>query len=92
MMQGKDFQPQMHADGGEVDRLSERIVGCAFQVVKAIGLRRCLLLDFGRSRLESPAHRPRSLTRLGAICIANLANHRSPRLFSDALPVTRCFA
>ena len=26
------------------------------------------------------------------LCIANLANHRSPRLFSDALPVTRCFA
>ena len=30
--------------------------------------------------------------RLAVICIANLANHRSLRLFSDALPVTRCFA
>ena len=29
---------------------------------------------------------------LESSALLNLVNHRSPRLFSDALPVTRCFA
>jgi hypothetical protein len=37
-------------------------------------------------------HTPRQIIHPVTICIANLANHRGPRLFSDALPVTRCFA
>jgi hypothetical protein len=37
-------------------------------------------------------HVPRQFIQLTVICIANLANHRSPRSFSDALPVTHCFA
>jgi hypothetical protein len=54
--------------------------------VLLVGLKTpCLLLNFGKPRLE--------IKRMATvICIANLANHRSPRLFSDALPVTHCFA
>jgi hypothetical protein len=37
--------------------------------------------------LEQRTHRSQC-----SLCIANLANHRSPRLFSDALLVTRCSA
>ena len=45
--------------------------------------------------MGSPPHTCPNECRVGGtdlICIANLANHRSPRLFSDALPVTRCLA
>jgi GxxExxY protein len=37
MKQGKEFQPQMHADEAEVNRLSERVIGCAFQVINTLG-------------------------------------------------------
>ena len=36
-MHRKEFQPQMHADKTEVNRMSERIIGCAFQVLNTLG-------------------------------------------------------
>jgi GxxExxY protein len=37
MKQSKEFQPQMHADEAKVNRLSERVIGCAFQVMNTLG-------------------------------------------------------
>ena len=37
MQHRKEFQPQMHADEAETNRLSERIIGCAFQVLNTLG-------------------------------------------------------
>jgi GxxExxY protein len=37
MKQSKQIQPQMHADEAEVNRLSERVIGCAFQVINTLG-------------------------------------------------------
>ena len=36
-MHRKEFQPQMHADEAGVNRLSERVIGCAFQVLNSLG-------------------------------------------------------
>jgi hypothetical protein len=40
MKQSKEFQPQMHADDTGVNRLSERVIGYAFQVINTLGARR----------------------------------------------------
>ena len=37
MKRRKKFQPQMHADEAGSSRLSERIIGCAFQVLNTLG-------------------------------------------------------
>ena len=55
------------------------------------GPRLCLLPNVGNPRRTINLW-PAVCQPHRTICIANLANHRSPRLFSDALPVTRCFA
>jgi hypothetical protein len=51
----------------------------------------CRLPKIGNAR-RTIKHVPTVCQPHRTICIANLANHSSPRLFSDALPVTRCFA
>ena len=33
----KEIQPQMHADEASVNRLSERVIDCAFQVLNTLG-------------------------------------------------------
>ena len=51
-----------HADSDRLNDLSRRVIGCAFTVLntlgagfleKASGLRLCLLLNFGKPRLET---------------------------------------
>jgi GxxExxY protein len=37
MTHRKKFQPQMHADESGVNRLSKRIIGCAFEVLNTLG-------------------------------------------------------
>jgi GxxExxY protein len=37
MKQSKQFQRQMHADEAGVNRLPERVIGCAFQVINTLG-------------------------------------------------------
>ena len=65
--------------------------GCTQNTQITTGPRLCLLLNVGKPRRTiKPVATVCQPHR--TICIANLANHRSPRLFSDELPVTRCFA
>jgi len=35
--QGREFLPQMYADVVEMNELSERVIGCAFQVLNTLG-------------------------------------------------------
>ena len=75
--------------------------GCTQNTQIATGPRLCLLPNVGNPRrtikrvthgVSAAPHHLRALRASAYICVANLANHRSPGLFSDALAVTRRFA